>query len=257
MRFLLLLVGLVVTLSVIYFVILFWGLGRNLPQFKHVFMTMEKPIVIAPTELDIWSRVGGDDKAVAWLDVYRSKDGQLRALPSSLRPLPQDPPDKNLQNEGVPLREALTPHLRRGLILNVVSNVDRVDEQIFEVLEPLKLSTVLLQSEYDNVMSSIKLKFPLWIYGTSAADRVRWMMFSSLQLAPAATFNGDVYVTPLKVRQLDAFNATILQEIRRRGLLLVIGPLGTAAEVQQAAVFSPDGYFVTSLEAFDALPSRQ
>lgn len=248
--------GLAGFLGAIYFVVYFWGLGRSFPQFENTFTTMEKPIIAIPWDSPIWSNLSSEKakRVAAWVDVYRSKDGSLRALPSQFRPAPQDPVDQHLENQGPSLSEGIKPHLQRPLILNVVSNTDHIDTQINTELGPLNLKQVLVQSEYDNVMLSIKTFQPMWAYGASAADRVRWNMFASLGLTPAVTFGGDVYVSPLKVRNLNPMNISIQNEIKRRSLLLMIGPLDNVDEVRQAQAFEPAAYFVTSPEAFDALP---
>ncbi len=248
--------GLIATMAVIYFVVLFWGLGRTLQKFEHPFAKLEKPQAAVPWDSEIWTTATEAQKArvILWVDVYRSKDGQLRALPSRLRPDAQDVLPKEIGDEGRNLKELLTEFTDRPIILNVLSSVDRIDTQVNDELADLKLPRVLVQSEYDNVMLSIKRLQPMWIYGTSASDRVRWNMFVSLGLAPAVNFTGDFYVTPLHVRNLPAMNAGILAEVNRRGLMLLMGPLSTVDEVRQAQAFHPNIFFVTSSEAFTALP---
>lgn len=257
MRFFMLVFGLIATMAVIYFVVLFWGLGRTLTKFEHPFARLEKPQVALPWDSAVWATATDAQKsrAILWVDVYRAADGQLRALPSSLRPEPQDVLPKDVGDEGRALRELLASHAERPIVLNVLSSVDGIDTQLNAELADLKLARVLVQSEYDNVMQTIKKLQPMWIYGTSASDRVRWNMFTSLGLAPAVNFTGDAYVSPLSVRNLPAMNAGILKEVNRRGLTLLMGPLSTVDEVRQAQAYHPDIFFVTSIEAFTALPN--
>jgi hypothetical protein len=257
MRFFMLVFGLTATCCLIYFVILFWGLGRTVQKFEHPFSKLPTPQAAVPWDSPIWAGLsaGQKERVIVWIDVYRAKDDSLRALPSNLRPQPQDPSPRNLDTVGPTLKSLVETHLERPLILNVVSNVDSIDLQLDRELKDFKLPRVLVQSESDNVMQSIKKLQPLWIYGTSSSDRVRWNMFSSLALTPAVTFTGDIFVAPLRVRNFAGINAAILTEINRRGLLLLVGPLANNDEVRQAQGFNPDIYFVTEPEAFAALPT--
>lgn len=257
MRFFMLVFGLLAALAAMYFMILFWGLGRTLPHFEHPFSKLEFPQAAAAWDSAIWATAPPEQskRLIFWIDVYRAQDGRLRVLPSALRPEPQEVLPKNLGDEGPLAKELLQGrNSDQPVVLNVLSNVDGIDLQLHEELKDLALQRVLVQSEFDNVMTAIKKLQPMWIYGTSASDRVRWNMFASLGLAPAVTFTGDIYVSPLKVRNLDAMNSAILNEVRRRGMLLLMGPLGSVDEVRQAQAYYPDIYFVTSLDAFAALP---
>lgn len=286
MRLLSVILGLAAFFAMIYFAILFWGIGRSHPRFEHSFTALPKPLVFLSWDSPSWlesvvpaatvakpltsTKVDGNSTnaesshasrragAIPWFEVYQSQDGTLRALPSRFRPQPQDLLPKNIGNEGPPLKEAIAEYLKNPgvtalspIAFQIHSNVDGIQDQFEEELIEFKLKNVMVQSEFDNIMGSIKTNRALWIFGTSAADRVRWMTYSSLGLAPAVTYTGDVYYSPMKVRKIEALNSDMTAEVKRRGLLLILGPLNSNEDVLQAKKFEADGYLVDSLDQLD------
>lgn len=251
------LVGFAVFALIGYFAIYFWGLGRTIHHFENPFSQLKRPLVAASWDSkDIWEHLGRDRDAndfVVWIDVYRNSAGELRALPSSLRPEPQDLVAHDLKDEGPVLLEVVQKWKSHPLVFSIHSNEDNIDGQFNDLIKGENLTRVLVQSEFDNVMSAIKTLQPLWLYGVSASDRVRWMTLSSVGLAPAAPLNGDVYVTPLKVRKIEALNETIVTEAHRRQMFIIAGPLAGAGDISKAKELGVDGYFVTNLEGLKSL----
>lgn len=260
MRFIALVLGIAVISAIVYFSILFWGLGRSLPHFENPFSTMPQPMVLMPwdSKLVEIQTPGLLERRVLWFHVYRDADGSLKALASNQAPSAQEEVPINTSTEGPRLRDAVARWVnlnpQPGFVFQIHSNVDGIQNQFVDELKGLDLKRVLVQSEFDNVMQTIKVFQPMWAYGTSASDRVRWMNFAALGLAPAVTSRNDIYVTPLKIRNIPALSRGIVDELRRREDLLWIGPLMTHAEVEQARQDQANGYFVTTPEAFEALP---
>ena len=266
MRFLMFVLGLSVVCAIIYFTFLFWGKGRPIHSFDHSFDLKGKPYVILPWDSEMastpenprWSELQSKLKnkggtLALWIDVYRDQSGSLKALPSQFRPAPLGKLHPEVKDQGVLLSEVIKKWGNGPYVLNVHSNVENIDIQLTKEFESLPQAKALVQSEYDNVMLSTKTIRPLWSYGTSASDRMRWMTYGSLGLIEAVNFKGDVYLSPLSVRSLPAIDSKIVTEVHRRQQSVILGPLNTAADAEVALALDADGYFVTSEEALAAL----
>lgn len=101
---------------------------------------------------------------------------------------------------------------------------------------------VLIYSEYDVVMRSLKEQLPRWVYGSADGERTRFLMFDAVGLQSAATLNGDFYFTPLKQGTVKMISETIKHEVERRQLPLILGPLMTDVEIEEAVRLLPRGY---------------
>jgi hypothetical protein len=109
---------------------------------------------------------------------------------------------------------------------------------------------VLIQSDTEIVIKSIKEQKPLWLFGTSRSDVMKIVSFDSIGLGPASPFHGDVFISPLKIMNRAAFNEDVLTEIRRRKKLVILGPLLTEQEIVDARSLKPDGYIYDNSRLF-------
>lgn len=244
MRFLALLAGVFVLVAMIYFMILFWGMGRPVTIFSNEILDKPTPWIIRPwdVELDL------GPNAFEWADVVRDASGVLRLVPSELR----EQNETELAKSSA-LKKTLREHTKEAktccLVVNIISNVADIDTQVSAEIPKEWDGRVLIQSEYEPVLTQLHIQRPLFAFGTSAADRVRFLTYQSLRLLPAVNFTRDVYVTPLKMSGRTVLSDKIVEEVHRRKRRVVVGPLRTENETREAKLFSPDGYFILSSEA--------
>jgi hypothetical protein len=221
MRFLGLILGLFLASALVYGIIFFWGQGRAYPAFTNQFLQQKTPWVLVPENL---KPLAGE---IPWVEVFQDTDGLLKI--SDTQQLFSD---------------WLSKEKPKFLALDVINSKEQIHEQISSLLPEGYEEHVLVQSQNDVVLASLKNLRPRWAYGASIADQVRWKSFDSLGLIGAVTHSRDVYVTPLIGRTGENLNTSIVNELRRRNLFLIIGPLSTAEEVQAAKKFAPDGYLL-------------
>lgn len=225
MRFLGLLLGLSLFTSLTYGIAYFWAQGRTYVSFSNQFLEQPKPWVFVPQNLE------PTEKEIPWVSVEQDTDGLLKVMP-----------------EKIPFTEWFAKTKPNFLALNVLNSKDGIHEQISKLIPAEYDEKVFIQSEIDVILASLKTLRARWAYGSSVADRVRWKSFDSVGLVGAVGFTRDVYVTTLRDRTGENLNKSILAEIRKRKLHLVIGPLTTPEEVQFAKQFQPDGYIISNTD---------
>lgn len=200
-------------LGMIYFTVFFWGQGRNFVPYENQFLSQKKP----------WIFVRNQN----WIQVEQDKSGLLRIAKSPLE-----------------VSQWLEKNKPEFLFLEVMNNKSQIHEQITALIPKTMVEHVLLQSEYEVILKSLKDLNPRWAFGSSSADRLRWKTFDSLGLAGAVNFSRDVYVAPLKDQNGFGISAGIISELRRRKLPFIVGPLKKSSEVEEALLLNADGYLL-------------
>jgi hypothetical protein len=138
------------------------------------------------------------------------------------------------------LGEALIDFPGSRFLLDIQDNVENVHIEISGIIKNAKAEArVILNSEYDVVMSATKELLPMTVFGSSASDRMRFVTFESMFIETAVPFVGDVFWTPLKVRGVPAISESIAQELRRRKKNLILGPVDSDDEWSKALKFNP------------------
>lgn len=244
MRFLGLLAAIAVILGMIYFSILFWGMGRPITIFSNELLEKPSPWLIQPwdTKLDLGLN------HFLWADVVRDSGGVLRVIPTAMRDQNEAVLSKSTELQKT-LRELATETKNCCLVVNIISNVEDIDLQVSAEIPRDWDNRLLVQSEYEPILTQLHIQRPLFAYGTSAADRVRWLTYQSLGLLPAVSFTRDVYVTPLRISGRLALSPGLVDEVHRRKRRVVVGPLRTESETREAKKYSPDGYFILTEDA--------
>lgn len=223
MRFLALILSLGLFSAIIYGMFYAWGHSRSFAVFENEFLKKPKPWVILPSS----QRPSSEE--IPWVEVEQNKEGLL-VVPS----------------ENQTFSDWFQNNSSEFLAIHVLNSKAEIHEQISNLIPASMEEKILIQSEADVILASLKKLRARWAYGSSIADRVRWKSFDSLGLVSAVTFNRDIYFTPLYDRNGDMLSDSIVNEVRRRRLNLIIGPLKSIAEVQEAKKYQPDGYFILS-----------
>lgn len=141
------------------------------------------------------------------------------------------------------LEEVLEIASHRPLLLWIYDNIENIDLRLQPLLKKHgDNSNLLIHSEYDNVVGSLKKLLPQILYGTGVGQRIRALMLGSMWLEPVATIDGDFLVSPLKERGVSSVSPELKTEIQRRQKIFILGPLNDISENDQALTFGATGY---------------
>jgi hypothetical protein len=205
-----------------------------------VFMSAERSFYLIPRNYiakeDKRPWVKWNDREIAMLDAgadFKSSEGTY--------------PYKGIDLQFPKLETVIAKYPEAKFFLWFRDNERDLDLIIASFLKrfPKLENRVLIYSEYDVVMRSLKEQLPRWVYGSADGERTRLLMFDALRLQSAATIKGDFYFTPLKSGSVKMISETIKHEIERRQLPLILGPLMNDSEVNDAVKLSPKGFITT------------
>lgn len=248
MRLIAISIGTLALLGIIAATIFFWGMGRVFPKYDHPFLNHSKPILVLP-----WSfheSLQNFPEAILWADVYATKSDTLLVAPWGEKYVLQ----KNENDTATDSRPLLVDFLRqnsqRKIILNIVSNTVNIDAQVLSAAkEMIEKKNIAMQSEFDIILRAMKDSSADLPYGSSQSDRLRFNTFQSLApwpggLLPAVSFRGDFYLAPLLWRKIPMMSPEISAEIHRRQKLLILGPISSEQELEQAKGLGADGFLL-------------
>lgn len=282
MALLKIILGSFIAFYVVWFSIKFFGEHQQFVAYDHPLVQTEGPWIMAyggdtksyPTHTMIAIEAAQrDPKLWLALDVYMSSERTFYAIPqgfrakNDLRPWVQwkdqaidyvDAGENFKSSEGTfpyrglelgfPKLEAVIKKFPNAKMLLWFRDNERdLDLILASFLKkfPGLENRVLIYSDFDVVMKSLKKQLPRWVYGSAAGERTRFLMFDALKLQSAANLLGDFYFTPLKQMSVKMMGATVKNEIERRQMPLILGPLLDESEIQEAVRLSPKGFVTT------------
>lgn len=232
-----------------------WGQGQTYKPFQTPYFAQETsnsgPEIIVPWEQAFLLEKHPD--LILWADTYRAADESLVVRPWIERNTPKNKQtgdgkmdDAQTATGARPLlKDLLLKYPAARFVINCNANQDSIHQQLAKVFQETKSEgRVLLQSDYNTILESVKAIIPMMIYGSTVADLTRIKAMSSLWLLPAAPFKGDVIFVPLQYRNRDTIDRDMAMEMKRRFKKIFVGPLGTPEEVEQAKELGADGFFV-------------
>lgn len=224
MRLFFLSAGTVLVVALVLAIFRFWGLGQSYPQYPLGFFNQDLPLVgthyNAPSaqEYKLW-----------WVDV-QLKEQVL------------------LTSESTSLEELLKENKDRFFILNINENVENIHLKVADLISSLRMSKqVLIQSDYKNIIYSLRERVPTAAYGSSLADLTKLKVYQSLWILPAATMNGDALIVPLYKSKRRILDQELVDEIHRRGKKVIVAPLVDASEIDEIKKMGVDGWIVPTL----------
>lgn len=256
----------VIVLFVVLTITRLWGLGQQYPEFEHPFFT-NAPVTIlkVQSEKELEEALQKKPDIAFWLDVTTSSDQKLvvfsrdfsnkeMSLEAYRGPKSLAYSYQQLQNMHPDIRELKDVVAKYGqsrFILNIADNVENVDKYVEESLKDLSPDKrILVQSNYNVIMNSIKDLEPFWLYGSSQADLMRLLTFESMWILPATPFKGDVLIAPFVLLGRPAFHESTLEEVRRRNKKVVLGPALDKKEFDDAVRLKADGIVVENFSEY-------
>jgi hypothetical protein len=245
----------------------FYGLGQTFQVFDHPILKQPRPWILA------W---GGDLEAglshsrsalqaakklegvILAVNVEMTADKHFFVVPPGLAQQQQGQVLSQLRDGDVQaldlgggqgpqrLEQFLIETAPMPVLLWIRDNIENIDLRLRPILERhANESRILIHSEYDNVVKSIKKLFPQFLYGTGVGQRVRLVMLSSLWLEPVAAIDGDLLISPLRERGVRVVNPALISEVERRQKLFIIGPLNDSAANEQGVSIQASGYLTS------------
>lgn len=227
----------------------FYGEGQNYKPFQSDFWQSiyanqdAEGLVIIPWEQSFF--LEKHPNWVLWVDVYRGENQDILVKPW----VDKDLPIKNLEKKTTATRPLLLDLIKKfpkaRWVINCNDNVNDIHLQLAQIIEETKIQNqIIIQSDFNTILSSTKEKIPLALYGSTIADLTRLKIFDSLWLLPAAPFKGDVFFSPLLYMSRPTVNRDIVLELKKRFKKIILGPLKSSQEIQQAMELSADGFFI-------------
>lgn len=184
--------------------------------------------------------------AVLWADVYRGEADLLLVKPWMDRNLPNRQLEKKSNSTRPLLSDLLQQYSQARFVLNITDNVERIHEQVANIIEQTKASgRVIITSPYPVVINSIKDLKPMELYSNSTVDFVKLNFFESIYLLPAMPFKYDLFVGPLLYKKATVVSENMITELHRRHKKVLLGPLSTPEQIQQARKLGADGFFIS------------
>ncbi len=217
------------------------------PYQTSYYQASSEGLIIVPWEQNYLLEKKAD--LILWADVYKTQKGELLVRPwVDYGQKKETPPSESSQNasDSRPLLKSLLEQFPNARwVINCDDNVQDIQLLLSKVIEETQSQNrIILQSNYNPIMESLKETQPLLLYGSSIADLTRLKTFDSMGLLEAAPFKGDVIVTPLTYLKRATLNAEIVREMKRRFKKVILGPLKTLDEIQKAKDLGADGLFV-------------
>jgi hypothetical protein len=247
MRLLAIAVGCLATLFLSLASIHFYGLGRKYVPFEHRFLASKTPWIVTGWEQSFFLEKNPD--LILLAQVYRASNGSYLIAPSREKMMK----GSEREQEPSPSRPLLSDFLLRfptqRLVLKIVDNVEDIDLQLDKILsKESRTERILVHSDFNLVLESLKKLQPLQLYGSTPADTMRFKSFLSMHILSAVPFKGDVYFVPLQFKKRETINDKIRTELTRRHKKLILGPLETAEEIRLALSLGTDGVYVENPE---------
>jgi len=236
----------------------FFGLSQSYQIYDHPLMARSKPWIVAwggeqeagPSHTRVALRSASEEKdVILGVNILMNKEKHFFALPlgsmtiADLTDAEVKKIDLGLGQGPMSLEEILQEFGQNPLLLWVNDNAENIDLRLKPILSQSDhRNQILIHSEFDNVVKSLKTLIPDLLYGTGVGQRIRVLMLSSMGLESVAPIDGDFVITPIKERNIPSLSVEMKDEVTRRQKIFIIGPLNKVSENDQALSFGATGY---------------
>lgn len=262
--------GAVLVAAMVWGIMWFWGGSQTYKPYDHPLMNWTHPEgqplqALSTDDLDeAKDFLAKNPDGILYLNLKVSKDGLLfTTKPGALdfiTKLQQENPNEYTGNKNFYYDFAYLKKHAPDLILvddwitlkpkfwifNIVDNAMDIDKHITIWFEKNNFADkAVITSDADIVISSLKDKNPLWIYGTSLSDLTKLLTMTSVKLQALVGFKRDYFITPVTLNNREAINPKLIIEMKKRFKKVAIGPITTNQELEIAKTQSPDILIIT------------
>lgn len=243
MKILSIIFGTLLIALLLFMTVRLWGENQRYKPFDAPFFKGSSPALIVGWEQNFL--LEKNPEIILWVDTYRAENENLLVKPWADRNRSAHQLEQTANPARPLLKDLLLKFPNSRFVINCNDNVHDIHRQLVQVIEESNATDrVMIQSDYNTILISSKELSPLIVYGSTIADLARLKTFESMFLLPVAPFKGDVFFSPLKVRNRTAVSKGIVLEMKRRFKKVFIGPISNQEELIKAREFEPDGLFV-------------
>lgn len=245
----------------------FYGLSQPYHVYDHPLMTKNKPWVLAwggeledgPSHSRVALKGASQQEGVMLaINLQMNAEKHFFAIPpdfkigkelvkvSELSDTDINSLDLGEEQHPLSLEQVLEEFQQNPLFIWVGDNTENIDLRLEPIFKKYPArQNLMIHSEFDNVVKSIKKLIPDLIYGTGVGQRIRFLMLGSMGLEPVATIDGDFLVAPLKERGVSSISVAMKTEMMRRQKIFILGPLNDISANNQALSFGATGYLTS------------
>ena len=258
------------SIMIIFFTLKIGGLSSNYTPYDHPLLKAPQPWIIAeiPEDLEKIDQliIEQSSRKNLWLSIevrinrdetfYAASTSFLKyhSLPNLLKLTNSEIEQKNSIVKLQKVEDLLLKYSKQNFLLYVKDDQKEIDLRLQALLTKTKASDrVLLGSEYDNVLSSLKELNPLGLYSTGSGEKTKMLMMSGLYIESVSGLKGDVWITPLYFGKAPLLNPHLRAELKRRFIPLIIGPINDEKEFLEAKNFTPNGYIFAKPELLNLI----
>lgn len=225
----------------------FWGLGQTYTPYNNKFVQAERPWIVVPWEQQYFSEKIPD--MILYASVYSTDESLLLVRPSAEVAVRGNKSEQKPSPTRPILQDFLKLYANNRILLSLEDNISNIDLLVAKALsEEAKTERIMIQSDFNVVLESIRKQLPYLVFGSTMADVMRLKTFDSIGIITATPFKGDVYFTNLKIRNKNALTEAITKELKRRKIPIIVGPVDNIDEAQSALSLGADGLFVKKPE---------
>ncbi len=247
MKLLAIIIGCTIALLMSLASIHYYGLGQHYRPLEHRFYQSKAPWIITGWEQSFFAEKNPD--LILLASVYRTKSGTYLVAPSREKVLKNSDREQDPSPSRPKLSDFLTTYNKQRLILQLLDNAEDIDREMGAILtNEARTERILIQSEFNLVLESLKKIQPLMLYGATPSDVMRFKSFQSMGILTAVPFKGDIYFAPLKLKKKETLNPDIKAELQRRYKKIILGPLSNSEDLKAALDLGADGYYVENPE---------
>lgn len=230
----------------------YYGLGQHYRPLEHRFYLPKTPWIITGWEQSFFSEKNPD--LILLATVYRTNNGSYLVAPTREKSMKSSEREQEPSPSRPLLSDFLKQYSKQRLVLKLVDNTDNIDREVGALLkEEAQTERILVQSDYNLVLESLKKIQPLMLFGATPSDIMRFKSFQSMGILTAVPFKGDIYFAPLKLKKKKTLTAEMKAELQRRFKKIVLGPLANSEEIKTAIALGADGFYVENPEEALAL----
>lgn len=228
-----------------------FGRSTVYAEYSHPMLRVEATetsprIFIKPANGQLVAALGGDENL--FLDVALTLDHKLVVLNEKTAQHTRSMNYDQIQKQVMPFGEAMqmANHGDRKFIFNFTENALGTHEIFLDELKKLKLEkgqNFIAVSEYEASMKSLKELEPSLIFGTTKPEILRLVAMESMYLIEATSLRADVVIHPLKIRGVDFYTPDLVNELSRRHIKTIIGPIAQV-DLAEAQKLKPLGIII-------------
>lgn len=151
----------------------------------------------------------------------------------------------------IPTLKELLERYPNRFVLNFRDYQTGMDDRIIETIDQAKAGDrILIQSEQDGILKTLREKKPTWLFGTSQARVTQLKILASIGLEAMAPLKGDVYVTEVEINHNQVLTDAMIGELKRRKMPIFVGPVASVEQAKELLARGANGIITSQPSLF-------